>query len=300
MKLNRIVKLMLSSLLFTIVLSLSAFAADIKVGIISTDSKLNLRESPSTSSKILDRLENGTSLLVLETGDDWHKVSSNGVIGYTSAEYVALSDSADISPTNGVITGSVVNFRKNTDTDAEIIAKFKENTTVSVVGVHNGWYKVVYNDETGYVHSDYLSVELDTVSIGSSSNDASAKAKEVIAYAKKFLGVKYKAGGNSPKSGFDCSGFTQYVFAEFGIKLNRTSSGQVGDCTAIKKSELKPGDLVFFANPRSSKSKVGHVGIYVGNDEFIHSSSPGDVVKIDSMSSSYYGKYYICSGRIFK
>ena len=118
--------------------------------------------------------------------------------------------------------------------------------------------------------------------------------KDVVAYAKNYLGVKYVYGGSSPK-GFDCSGFTVYVFKHFGISLSRTATGQYKYGSSVSKSNLQTGDLVFF---KGSGKAIGHVGIYVGGGSFIHASSPGDVVKITSLSDSYYVRNYVGARRI--
>lgn len=101
----------------------------------------------------------------------------------------------------------------------------------------------------------------------------------LVVYAANFLGVRYVWGGNTP-SGFDCSGFTKYVYAHFGIRLNRVARDQAKQGTKISKQNLKPGDLVFFGNP------IHHVGIYVGNNNFIQAPSTGDVVKISPLTRS--------------
>lgn len=106
-----------------------------------------------------------------------------------------------------------------------------------------------------------------------SRSGTSASGEAIVAYASDFLGVPYVWGGNTP-SGFDCSGFTKYVFAHFGISLDRRASEQALQGVPVSRNQLQPGDLVFFGNP------VYHVGIYVGNDCFIHAPTTGDVVKI--------------------
>lgn len=109
----------------------------------------------------------------------------------------------------------------------------------------------------------------------------SGSGSDIVAYAKSFLGTPYVHGGSSPK-GFDCSGFTQYVYAHFGGSLPRTTTGQYGTGTYVEKSQLKAGDLVFF----SSSSRISHVGIYVGGGSFIHSPQSGESVKISSFSTT--------------
>ena len=124
---------------------------------------------------------------------------------------------------------------------------------------------------------------------------SSEKAQEIIAYAKKFMGVKYVFGGASP-SGFDCSGFTMYVFNKFGINLPHSASSQAGLGLAVSKSDLVPGDLVFF---QTYKSGISHVGIYIGNNNFLEASSSRGIA-ITSLSSSYYSSRYKGATRILK
>ena len=120
--------------------------------------------------------------------------------------------------------------------------------------------------------------------------------KRLIKEAKKWLGVKYEYGG-STKDGTDCSGFVMKVFLSvYDIKLPRTSRDQQAFCKRIKKSELKIGDLVFFATTKNKK-RVSHVGIYIGDGEFIHASSSKGVV-ISKLSQGYYTRNYHSSGRV--
>ncbi|QGU93835.1 glycoside hydrolase [Clostridium bovifaecis] len=111
-----------------------------------------------------------------------------------------------------------------------------------------------------------------------SSADYSSDA--VIAYASEFLGTPYVWGANGPET-FDCSGFTKYVYAHFGVRLPRVSRDQAEVGTYVEKGDLQPGDLVFF---KKGGAPVHHVGIYVGNGSYIHAPRTGDVVKISSLS----------------
>lgn len=119
-----------------------------------------------------------------------------------------------------------------------------------------------------------------------SRGSATASSNAIVAYASNFLGRPYRWGATGPSS-FDCSGFTKYVMAHFGIKISRTSRAQAKNGTYVPRSKLRPGDLVFFAKPGRA---VHHVGIYVGNNSYIHSPRTGDVVKISTLSSrsDYY------------
>lgn len=102
----------------------------------------------------------------------------------------------------------------------------------------------------------------------------------VIAYASNFLGTPYLWGGTSPSTGFDCSGFTQYVYAHFGITIGRTTYDQINNGYEVSKDQLQAGDLVFFG----ANNNPTHMGMYVGNNTYIHSPKTGDVIKISAMT----------------
>ncbi len=117
---------------------------------------------------------------------------------------------------------------------------------------------------------------------GSSSNDSGVTGADVVEYALKFLGTRYVWGGYSP-SGFDCSGFTKYVYAHFDIYLPHSSRLQYGYGIAVSRSNLKMGDLLFFYSP------ISHVAIYIGNGKMVHAAGTGKGVRIDYIYSSYVG-----------
>ena len=121
----------------------------------------------------------------------------------------------------------------------------------------------------------------------------SARFDKIAGVAKELIGTKYKLGGTSPKTGFDCSGFVNYVFKEgAGIKLPRSSREMRGIGSSVDLKSLKPGDLIFF------KINTSHVGIYVGDNKFIHAPSTGRSVAIDSLSGSFFSKKIIGARRI--
>ncbi len=118
------------------------------------------------------------------------------------------------------------------------------------------------------------------------------QASELVISAMNFLGVPYRRGGNSPEQGFDCSGFTRHLFEQtFGLVLPRRADEQARESTLapVEKSELQPGDLVFF---NTMKRAFSHVGIYVGEGKFIHSPRSGGQVRVEDMGSSYWAKRY--------
>ncbi|HSE80692.1 MAG TPA: NlpC/P60 family protein [Gaiellaceae bacterium] len=118
----------------------------------------------------------------------------------------------------------------------------------------------------------------------------SSKYGGVVGIAMQYLGIPYQWGGESPSTGFDCSGFTYYVFSRVGVSLPRTVSAQYGVGVSVSRSQLAPGDLVFF-------NGLGHVGIYIGGNQFIHSPHTGDVVKISSITG-YYSSNWVGARRV--
>lgn len=121
----------------------------------------------------------------------------------------------------------------------------------------------------------------------------SGGAKQILSYASQFLGIPYVWGGTSPSPGFDCSGYVQYVYRHYGISLNRTSEQQYNNGVSVSRSDLRPGDLVFF---HTYSSGASHVGIYVGNNTMINSSNGG--VSYDDMTNSYWSSRYLGARRV--
>lgn len=222
------------------------------------------------------------------------------------------------------INATSVNVRKEPNTTSEIIANATQNTAVTVSKEENGWSKVTLNGKEGYISSSLLSdtkqepAKTNTTSRGAntsrksskkekstnaqtnvanatktpSNSTGSAKGSAIVATAKKYLGYKYVYGGTSPSTGFDCSGFTSYVYRQHGISLNRTAAGQYSNGTYVSRANLQPGDLVMFGSP------INHVAIYIGGGQIIHASTPSTGVRIDSLNSGYYSKNYTGARRI--
>ena len=285
----------------------TAFAAEISAGCGTvTASALKLRAEASTSSTCLTLLAKGTTVVIEDDSTEgWYKVNYEGETGYLSSEYVAFSEKSDAKLGNGMVTGSSVNVRSAASTESSKVTALSKGTVVAITGMDNGWYKVSVDGKTGYIRSDYMSITKEALTSrgkeeATAAPAASTKGSEIVAYAKKYLGVRYSYGGSSPK-GFDCSGYTMYVMKQFGISLPHTATGQLGRGTSVAKSALQPGDLVFFCDSSRSNGKAAsHVGIYIGNNQFIHASSGSAQVRIDSLSKAYYAKYYVGARRVIK
>ena len=274
------------------------------VGTVDTDA-LRLRNEANTTSTILATASKGDTVVILEdAGNGWYKVDYNTVEGYMSSEYLTVSTQADVTIGYGLVQadGSTLNVRSGPGTSYDKVATLSDNAVVTIVGIDNGWYKIKTSSGTvGYVSSEYMVTCKDsagsrgdgTTAVAATSN--SSMGQQVVAYAKQFMGVPYVYGGNGPNS-FDCSGFTSYIYRHFGYTLNRTASTQLSNGTAVSKSELQPGDLVFFRY--NTSYPASHVGIYIGNGQFIHASTNKYQVQIDQLNTGHYANVYIAARRI--
>lgn len=139
-----------------------------------------------------------------------------------------------------------------------------------------------------YTQSDPLGAYLSGKDYPSSSRPKTTKT--LATTALNFLGIKYRFGGETPNTGFDCSGLVSYAAEKsLGLKLPRSSAEMAREGESVKSSELKKGDLVFF-NTRGHRNS--HVGIYLGNHKFVHAPRSGSVVRIESMDLAYWKKRY--------
>lgn len=311
-------------------ISTSVSAASEKTGVV-TGTVVNFRKEPDLSAKVLLKLQKGTKVTVIDSRGDWYHVVYNDAYGWMHSDWLDVSEK---SIATGIVTGTVVNVRSRPTTSSAVIAKYRKNTKVEIFEKSGNWYRVsIGEDRYGWMSADWVK---ETVSRGSQADRTVADNKDgnadkagdaqqtgdvppgteepadgdaaqsedkvdrqaLVEYAKKFLGVKYEWGEESPKTGFDCSGFVWYVYDKFGISITRQSSSQAQGGRKISKSELKPGDLVFFdTNDKNGKlNDISHVGIYIGDGKFIHASTyEHKKIVIESLSSSYYSKRYMCA-----
>ena len=202
----------------------------------------------------------------------------------------------------GIVTADDVNIRKGPGTDHEVISQVNASDTVDILGKSSDWYNIkTKNGVSGWIYGTYISFGSSLASRGETSNsDTSDKRTQIIDYARDLLGVKYVYGGTS-RNGFDCSGFVWHVFNHFGIKLNRVASDQAKQGTKVSKSNLQPGDLVFF-DTNGGMNHINHVGIYIGNGSFIHASSGSKAKKvvISDINSGFYNGCYMTARKILK
>ena len=289
---SRLLRVALLGTVLTAMCTIGASAATLGAGTVTADA-LRLRSTPATEGEILATVSSGTSVVVLDEAEDgWYKVNYNSVEGYMSGEYLDVATKAETDLGYGKVDadGSTLNMRAGASTSFDSLCSIPSGTVLELEGVYEGWYKVTYAGNTGYVSSDYITITTEPTTASSS-----ALGEQIVALAKQYLGTPYVLGGNGPSS-FDCSGFTKYIYAQFGYTLNRTATDQLQNGVSVSRSELQPGDLVFFKY--NTSKPVSHVGIYIGNGEFIHASTNRYMVQIDQMNSGHYANVFVYARRI--
>ena len=216
------------------------------------------------------------------------------------------------------------NIREKASTDSNIINTLLRNTEVIITAEEGDFYKIKYQDITGYISKSLVSDKpvSEATSRGNSGerevvaeeNEAkqeintnqevkeettpvnSSKGNDIASYAKKYIGYNYVSGGTTPGNGFDCSGFVYYVVNSCGYSLSRSCQVQANSGTAVSREELAAGDLIFFCN--GANGTIGHVGIYIGDGQIVHAANSRRGVTTDTINSGYYDKYYYSARRI--
>lgn len=191
--------------------------------------------------------------------------------------------------TTGVVTANNLNVRSGPSTSYSIIHVIWKGNKVKVIGQSGDWYQIQLSDgRTGWVSKLYLQVDI-----------RQQKIDIVINTANSLIGTPYVWGGESlSEGGFDCSGFTQYVFGKAGFTLNRLSIDQAKQGIAVSRANIQPGDLVFYSF--DGNGVINHVGLYIGNGKMIHSPKTGDTVKVTDITTSYWQTRFITARRIIQ
>ena len=292
---------------------------------ISEDTKLKL--IPSINATDVIELKTDETVTVTEIINGWACVETQTTRGWLRKDKLKKDEPVkeqpvEEQPTQEVqiktkyINSTTVNVRQEANTTSSIVTTVPVNTEVQVYSEENGWSKVKVNNVEGYISSSLLSNSKQETSRSQSTSrrtsstktttkatsqtttqttnvPASGNGSSIVATAKQYLGSKYTYGGSSPSTGFDCSGFTSYVFKQHGISLNRTAAAQYSNGVAVSRANLQPGDLVMFG-----KSGINHVAIYIGGGQIIHASTPSTGVRIDSLSTGYYNNNYVGARRV--
>lgn len=208
----------------------------------------------------------------------------------------------------------------------------KKNDEISVQEIAGNFAYVKYNDKAGWIRTNLIQEKpaedttKKTTNRGTSTRETAASVTEnkvapvasttqvkteattapvksssigeqIANMSKSYVGYKYVYGGTSPSTGFDCSGLVYYICGKLGCKVNRTADAQANNGVYVEKANLQPGDLVFFTDYKTNQG-IGHVGIYIGNNQFIHASTPTVGVIISNLSEATYTKRYVTARRV--
>ena len=303
---------------------------DIELGEYKIAENTKLKLIPSINATDVIELKADETVQVTEIINGWVCVETQTAKGWLRKEKIkkdepvqeeqqVVQEPVQQTPIKTQYTNSTtVNVRQEENTTSSILTTIALNTEVQVYSEANGWSKVKVNNVEGYISTSLLSDTKQETSRSeattrkssstktkstkttsaqttaqATSVPASSNGSSIVATAKQYLGYKYVYGGSSPSTGFDCSGFTSYVFKQHGISLSRTAAGQYGNGVAVSRANLQPGDLVMFG-----KSGINHVAIYIGGGQIIHASTPSTGVRIDSLTTGYYNNNYAGARRI--
>jgi cell wall-associated NlpC family hydrolase len=257
-------------------------------------------------------IDHNEIVVILEkTSSEWYHINYHGSEGYVAAMYLTDVLTAENFNATGTVTGDDVLFRSTPSTSGSLLGSCDAGTTIKIIGINSGWYKVQLSGKTGYIRSDFITIISDSTANAASavagvsdaqnvtqiSDEQLTLRQQLIKYALQYVGYNYVYGGSSPSSGFDCSGFVYYVFHHYDYNVTRTASSQYSqDGSGILKSELEPGDLVFFSS--NGGYSVTHVGIYIGDNQFVHASTPRVGVVVSRLDSTYYTNVWYGAKRI--
>ena len=274
-----------------------------------------------------------SKVIVLRNINGWAYIEQENIKGWIRTEKIKTQEQANAEKENEnndqekeeteqeikkmYVKAESVNLRKEPNAESELVGNIPKNKEVEVLEEdNNGWTKCRVNGLVGYISTQYLSNEkveepkTETEVTSRSATEArigtaspvegekqaasSSNGSSVVSYAQQYLGSSYVYGASGPDS-FDCSGFTKYVYEHFGVNLNRTAAGQYSNGSSV--SELQSGDLVLFG---SNENNINHVGIYIGNNRFIHAANKSRGVTTDTIASGYYHTNYVGARRVLK
>lgn len=217
-----------------------------------------------------------------------------------------------------VVIVETARVRSEASTKSGIIDVLDEDDIVTITGEEGDFYKITCEKiSSGYISKSLVKIKdvtsrstteerentvshevNDIVNQALTENaESGVSGNDIVEFAKQYLGYKYVLGCSTPEKGFDCSGFTRYVYGHFGYKLGQVAAQQTSLGDVVERENLQIGDLILFYN--DGKTKIGHCGIYMQNGDFIHSANPQRGVVIDNLNTnSYYNQRFVTARRV--
>lgn len=297
----------------------------------SVSSEAKVYVLPVVTSSVKDIIKKNTKVTVIEIAGNYAYINYNNNNGWVKAlllQEVKEQTTTEVKGRTAYVCVSQAIVREKATTDSEKITTFTYNDEVTIIGEEGNFYKIRLNDNEYYMAKHLIANTKQPVTSRSSTSrqtttapDTSIENKttetqkteptqqvqttvakssvgeKMAQMAKSYVGYKYVYGGANPSTGFDCSGLVYYICGQLGYSVNRTADNQIYNGVAVEKANLQPGDLVFFTNYQTNKG-IGHVGIYIGNNQFVHASTPTTGVIISSLSEATYVKRYVGARRI--
>lgn len=267
---------------------------------------LNVRKEPSTESmsNVIGKLPSKAAGEILETLDGWYKIKSGNITGYITADpqYVAVGQEArdlalESATLMAIVNTDMLNVRSEPNTDSKIWTQISKEERYPVAAQLDGWVQIELDagDSSAEGEGDkaFISTRENNVEVRyalteaikfspleEKANQQASLRNKVVNYALKFVGNRYVWGGTNPNTGADCSGFVQYVMRNAaGVSLPRTSREQAKTGRSISSSEMRPGDLIYYAG---SNGVINHVAMYIGNGQIVHAASRRSGIRIST------------------
>lgn len=276
-----------------------------------------LKSKVQTSAEAIAEVENtpknenttvDSSTIVNETSTENNTTNTNTTDNTTNTiTDNTVSSATTTANKTAIVIVETAKIREEASTSSNVLGFADYGDEITLLEQNGDWYKINFEGQTGYIKNTLIQITDDTVSSRSSTEErennqaegTTARALEVVNYATQYLGYAYTVGGKSPSSGFDCSGFTRYVFLNFGYTLGSTASSQASAGEEVSRDNLQSGDLVLFLN--EEKTSIGHTGIYIENGDFIHAANPQRGVVTDNLNTnSYYSERFVSARRLVK
>lgn len=265
--------------------------------------------SPSNKSNTIGSIPIGSTVVLGKQEGDFFQIFFEEEIGYIENTYLVSSKPQEKPVENNknnqnntlsgkyvmITSSSGLNLRQAPSISSQVLSTIPSETYADLIEDNGSWLKVKYNGKIGYISSEFGKI---TDKKEEKPITTNANATQVINFAMSHLGKPYIYGSTNLNVGTDCSGFTYAVFKNFGINLNRVSRDQYLNGTPVNsKKDLLPGDLVFFNT--GGNTRISHVGIYIGNNQYIHcTDSKNQGVIISSLNSDYALKTYYGARRV--